>query len=129
MRIAWFARMPFTPNRRASTAAPITSASVTPSASTTFSTTVARSMSMQRADALLGADDVRQPDSEFVVHDDDLAVRDQRAVHEHVERLACHARELDHGAARELKQTTDADARATHLHRQAHRNVQHDVEI
>src|SRR5262245_58548916 len=49
-------------------------------------------------------DHIRHPDPELVVDDHDLAVRDQRAVHEHIERFAGEAIELDHRALAELQE-------------------------
>jgi len=62
------------------------------------------------ADAFAGTDHVGQPHAETVVHHDDLAMRDQRAVDEHVQRFAGGTLQFDHGALVELQQVADRDA-------------------
>ena len=47
-------------------------------------------------------DDVRQSNAEFLVHDDDLTLRDQRAVDQHVHRLASQAVKFDDRALIQL---------------------------
>src|SRR6185437_2161211 len=79
--------------------------------------------------ALGGADHVGQADAELLVDHHHLAMRDQGAVDEHVQRFAGGAVEFHHRALVELQQVADADARAADLHRQGHRHVEDHVEI
>lgn len=53
---------------------------------------------LKLANALGGADNVRQSNAELVVHDHYLAMRHQRAVDEHVQRIPGRAIKLDHRA-------------------------------
>src|SRR6185436_4954939 len=87
------------------------------------------STSSKLLDPLGRRDHVGETDPELVVHDNNFAVRDQRAVDEHVERLACGPIELDHRALVELQQVADRDARAADFHRQRHGHIEDHFEI
>src|SRR5690348_7987305 len=86
-------------------------------------------LSPQLAHALGGADHVGQADAELLVDHHHLAVRDQRAVDEHVQRLAGGAVQLHHRALVQLQQVADADAGAADLHGQGHRHVEDHVQV
>ena len=60
-------------------------------------------LSIQFSNTLGRRNDVGQPDAEFVVDDDDFALGNQTAVHEHVHRLAGHSVEFDDGTLRKLQ--------------------------
>src|SRR5262249_34860881 len=68
--------------------------------------------SAELAHALGRTDHIRQANPELVVDDDDLAVRDERAVDEHVERIAGGAVELDDRALVQRHEVPDRNARA-----------------
>src|SRR5262249_44231759 len=85
--------------------------------------------SLQLAQALGGAHDIRQADAEALVDDHHLAVGDEGAVHEHIERLAGPAIELDDRALVELQQVAGRNARTPDRQRHRDGDVEDDVEV
>ena len=76
-----------------------------------------------------GTDDIGQANAELLVHHHYLAVRDQRAVDENIQRLSSEAIELDDRALIELEQLSNADLSPANLHRDGHRNIHHGFKI
>src|SRR6185312_3792811 len=76
-----------------------------------------------------GADDIREPDAEFLVHDHDFAVSHEGSIHENVQGLAGGAVELHDGALVELQQVADGDAGAPDFHGKSDRHVKNDVQV
>src|SRR4051812_39128455 len=79
--------------------------------------------------ALGRCDDVGEADPELLVDDDDLALSDQAAVHEEVERLAGESFELDDRALSELEYLADRNLGAPQLDGELHRNVEDEVDV
>src|SRR5262245_50102499 len=84
---------------------------------------------LQLADAFGRAHHIGEADAELLVHHDDLAMRDQRAVDEHIQRFAGGTLQLDHRTLVQLQQAADGQARAAHFQRQRDRHVQDHVEV
>src|SRR5262245_22737776 len=84
--------------------------------------------SIEARHALRRAHDVGEADAELVIDDDDLAMCDQRAVHEHVHGLAGESIELDYRSLIELEQFAHAHARTAHFEREGDGHVEDHVE-
>src|SRR5262245_52582627 len=63
--------------------------------------------SIQSAQALVGCDDVGEPDAELVVDHYHFALGDEAAVHQHVHGLAGEPVQLDHRALHQLQEVAD----------------------
>src|SRR5450432_4210012 len=74
-------------------------------------------------------DDVRQTYAELVVDCDDLALRDQATVDQHIHRFARQAVEFDDRALGKLQYLADRDLGAPKLDGQLDRNVENQVDI
>jgi hypothetical protein len=72
---------------------------------------------------------VSQANAKFIIHHDHLAVGNQGAIHQHVQRLAGQAVKLDHRTLVQLQQITDGDHGIADFHRDGHRDVHDHVEI
>jgi hypothetical protein len=82
-----------------------------------------------RAPSFSCAHHIRQPNAELLVHHHDLTARDADSVHQHIERLAGQAIELDDRARRQLQQIAHGHAGPPHLQRQRDRDVEDEIQI
>src|SRR5471032_743546 len=105
------------------------SAAITLKGSVDNSPTNERFISTQLLDAFARADHVGQADAELLVDHRHFAMGDQRAVDQHVQRLAGQAVQLDHRPLVELQQVADVDFGAADFHGDRHRNVEDHVQV
>ena len=84
---------------------------------------------LQFANAFSGTDHIREPDSEFLIDHYNFAVRNQCAIDIYIKRFPGGPIELNDGALIKLQQVADADATATHFHRQCDGNIEHDIQV
>src|SRR2546423_441230 len=82
-----------------------------------------RLASLSDRDALGGADDLRDSNSEVIFYHNDFAFSYQPAIHHQVERLAGHTLELDDRAGGQVEHILDQHPHPAQLHGDVKRDV------
>src|SRR5690554_819656 len=84
---------------------------------------------LQPFDSLARADNVRQPDTELLIHHDHLTVGDQGAIDQHIQWLARQPVQFDHRALVQLEQIAYRNLGVAHFHGDGDGDIQDHVDV
>ena len=82
----------------------------------------------QLLNSFSGANDIGQPNAEFLVHHHYLTMGNQRTVYQHIQRLTRQSVQLNYGPLIQLQQVADTDVGAPNLHGKSNRNIQDHIQ-